>query len=201
MKISELDPNNLTDEQMTTLLYRHIHDDFRRGDCIFVFGSSKALEYRLPKAVTLYQEGRANKILFSGGTVWPGTSNPEAIALKNKAIKLGIPEKDILVETTSQHTKENVLASLLVLDRVFELHKIKRLLIVTTAYHMRRTLLNLKTYMPSWIEYSLCVAEDTNTKMDNWFLNEKGRQRVENETKKLITYIRQGAIMDENIVL
>lgn len=198
MKISELDPNNLTDVQMTTLLYKDIKDDLRKGDCIFVFGSSKALQYRLPKAIQLYQEGRADKILFSGGTIWNGTHFPEAMVLKNKAMELGIPEKDILVEQTSTHTKENVLASLIILDRAFGLQNIKRLLIVTSTYHMRRTFLNLKTYMPNWIEYSLCPAEDTNTKMGNWYLNEDGRRRVESESRKLISYIRQGALVDDN---
>jgi hypothetical protein len=199
MKISELDPEKLTDEQMTELLFKDINDDMKNGDCIFVFGSNKAIEYRLPKAVQLYKSGRASKILFSGGTVWDGTSSSEAFLLKTKAIEFGVPEEDILIETKSQHTKENVIASLLVLDRAFGLHNIKRLLIVTTTYHMRRTLSNLKTYMPNWIEFSLCPADDTNTKIDNWFLNEHGRRRVENESKKLITYSKLGAIMDDNI--
>ena len=199
MKISELNPDKLTDKIMTNLLYGDITDDLKNGDCIFVFGSSKAVLYRLPKAIQLYSEGRANKILFSGGVAWNGNSLPEAILLKNKAIELGIPEKDILVETDSTHTKENILASLLILDRFFELHKIKRILIVTASYHMRRTFLTLKTYMPSWIEYSLCPAEDRNTRKENWFLNVHGRQRVTEESKKIINYIKQGSILDDLI--
>ena len=199
MKISELNPEKLTDKIMTNLLYGDITDDLKKGDCIFVFGSSKAVLYRLPKAIQLYNEGRANKILFSGGVAWNGNSLPEAILLKNKAIELGIPEKDILVETDSTHTKENILASLLILDRFFELHKIKRILIVTASYHMRRTFLTLKTYMPSWIEYSLCPAEDQNTRKENWFLNVHGRQRVTEESKKIINYIKQGSILDDLI--
>jgi hypothetical protein len=31
-------PNNLTDNQVTDLLYRNIEDDLEIGDCIFVFG-------------------------------------------------------------------------------------------------------------------------------------------------------------------
>jgi uncharacterized SAM-binding protein YcdF (DUF218 family) len=198
MKISELNPNKLTDEQMTNLLFNDIYDDGEKGDCIFVLGSSKAAQYRLPKALQLYREGRASKILFSGGVIWDDKALTEASLLKNKAIELGIPEKDILVEKVSRHTKENVLASLLVLDRFFHLHTIKRLLIVTTTYHMRRTYLTLKTYTPSWIEYSLCPAEDQTTKKDNWFLYENGRRRVENESKKIITYVRQGILIDED---
>ncbi|MBS4193572.1 YdcF family protein [Lederbergia citri] len=196
MNISEIKFNDLTDELMSKLLYSDINDDLEKGDCIMVFGSSKAVQYRLPKALQLYHEGRANKLLFSGGVAWNGNSFPEAIVLKNKALDLGIPEEDILVETISTNTKENILASLLVLDRHFDLHKVKRLLIVTASYHMRRTYLTLKTYMPSWIEFSLCPAEDQSTKIDNWFLNVHGRKRVMEESRKIITYIKEGAIVD-----
>ncbi|MBS4204153.1 YdcF family protein [Lederbergia citrea] len=199
MNISELKPEDLTDELMTRLLYNDINDDLNKGDCIFVFGSSKAVQYRLPKAIQLYNEGRANKILFSGGAVWNGNALSEAILLKNEAMELGVPEKDILVETDSTNTKENILASLIILDRFFELHKIKRLLIVTASYHIRRTHLTLKTYMPSWIEYTLCPADDLNTKKENWHLNKYGRQRVTVEANKIIKYIKQGAIVDDYI--
>lgn len=199
MYISQLDVETLTDQHMQHLLFSEIEDDNKKGDCIFVVGSSKAIEYRLPKAVELYQAGRAGKILFSGGVTWQGNKLPEALALKNKAMTLGVPEEDILIEKNSAHTFENVLASLLVLNRAFHLYKIKRLLVVTNAYHMRRLHLTLKTYMPDWIKFTLCPAEDDSTRQDNWFLSEKGRQRIKEESAKVIKYVKLGALRDEYI--
>jgi uncharacterized SAM-binding protein YcdF (DUF218 family) len=199
IKISQLEPDNLTDLQMTELLYKNLDDDEKKGDLIFVPGSSKAVEYRLPKAIDLYKEGRAKKILFSGGVIWEGTNFSEAHLLKQKALEQGVPEEDIIVEDVSLHTKENVLSSLLVLDRAFYLHNIKRLIIVTTIYHMRRLHLTLKTYMPDWIEYSLCPVNDKTTKVDNWFMYPYGRKRVEMESVKLINYVKQGIIVDDYI--
>lgn len=199
MKISELSPDKLSNKLIENLLYTHINDDLEKGDCIFVFGSQTAIKYRLPKAIQLYKDGRANKILFSGGAVWGGNSSPEAILLKNKAMDFGVPEEDILVETYSNNTKENIISSLLILDKYFELHNIKRLLIVTSNYHMRRTYLTLKTYMPSWIDFSLCVAENESTRKDNWYLSEKGRKKVIEESGKIIKYVKMGAIVDDNI--
>lgn len=196
MYISNLEVEKLSDTQLTKLLFSNIEDDKRQGDCIFVVGSSKATQYRLPKAVELYKNGRASKILFSGGVTWNNNDAPEAINLKNQAMILGIPEKDILVEDQSLHTLENVLASLIVLNRAFQLCKIKRILAVTNAFHMRRLHLTLLTYMPDWINYTLCPAEDNNTTKDNWFLSEIGRQRVYNEASKLIKYVRKGALTD-----
>lgn len=199
MYISDLEVEKLSDTQMTKLLFSDIEDDNENGDCIFVVGSSKAIQYRLPKAVELYKQGRASKILFSGGVKWNGSEFSEAVSLKREAVSLGVPEKDILIEDHSLHTLENVLASLLVLDREFHLYRIERVLVVTTSYHMKRLHLTLKTYMPDWIKYTLCPAEDNNTRKDNWFLSELGRSRVQAESSKLIKYIKQGALCDSKI--
>lgn len=199
MKISQLQSEALSDQQKTALLFNHLDDDEKSGDCIFVPGSSKAVEYRLPKAIQLYKKGRANKILFSGGAIWGGTSLTEAELLTNEAIKQGIPEEDILVEKKSLHTKENALASMFVLDREYDLHLIRRLIIVTATIHMRRMHLVLQTYMPSWIQYSLCTVDDRTTKKDSWFHYSYGRERVERETRKLIDYVKQGIIIDEEV--
>ena len=199
IKISQLDPQELTDLQMTELLYKGLEDDNENGDLIFVPGSNKSVEYRLPKAIQLYNEGRAKKILFSGGVTWEGTNLSEAHLLKQKAIEHGVIEEDILVEDISLHTKENVLASLLILDRAFYLHNIKRILVVTTMYHMRRFHLTLKTYMPHWIEYSWCPVNDQTTKVDNWFKYPYGRKRVETESSKLIKYVKEGIIVDDYV--
>ncbi|MCA1322349.1 YdcF family protein [Bacillus tianshenii] len=200
MLISELDENALTDHQIASLLFNGLEDDQQTGDCILVVGSSKAVQYRLPKAVELYHNGRAGKILCAGGVKWDGQEAVEAVVLKNEAVKMGVPEKDILVEEISLHTKENVLASLLILDRAFSLHKIDRLLIVTTAFHMKRLHLTLKTYMPSWINFTLCPVNDRTTHADNWFESELGRKRAEAEARKIIMYVKQGALVNEEFI-
>ncbi len=199
MYISELNESKLTDAQLESLLFTGVEDDNQNGDCIVVAGSSMAVQYRLPKAVELYRQGRAGKILFSGGVTWGAKNHPEAIELKNEAMALGIPEEDILTETLSRHTLENVLASLLVLDRTFHLYKIERLIVVTASYHMRRLHLTMKTYMPDWIAFSLCPADDLLTGKNNWFQTEQGRKRAYAEAVKIIRYVKQGALVDEKI--
>lgn len=199
MKISQLQTRKLTDTQMTALLYNKLEDDHQKGDCIFVPGSSQAVRYRLPKAVELYKNGRAKKLLFSGGVVWEGTALSEAELLRNKAIEMGIPKEDIIVEKVSRHTKENVLASLLVLDRALGLHNINRLVVVTASIHMRRMHLSLKTFMPPWISFSLCTVDDKTINKSNWFNYPNSRKRVDMEASKLINYVKLGYIMDEDV--
>lgn len=199
MQISELDADKLSDEQMTKLLFSGIRDDGQPGDCIFVAGSSKAVLYRLPKAVELFERGRAEKVLFSGGVKWDGSELTEAEILKREAISSGIPEDCILLEDKSLHTVENVIASMFILNRAFQLYKMRRILVVTTPYHMRRLHLSLLTYMPDWIEYTLCTAKDGYTAKDNWFMTDIGRKRVHTECVKLIKYVQMGALRDMKI--
>lgn len=117
--------------------------------------------------------------------------------MRDKAVELGVPQERIFVEKESRNTKENVLASLLVLDRALRLHHINRILIVTTTYHMKRTHLTLRTYMPDWISFTLCPVDDRTAGKNNWWMNRTGRKRVREESQKLIEYVRMGAILDE----
>lgn len=60
MKISELDPNQLSNETMTQLLFNGIGDDEKEADCIFVFGSSKSVQYRVPTEIDRSRKTRSN---------------------------------------------------------------------------------------------------------------------------------------------
>ncbi len=198
MRISQLDEARLTNDQMTRLLY-DVHDDGCQGDCILVLGSNHAVQYRVPKAIELYRARRAPKILLSGGATWDRQRFPEALVMRSAVIAHGIAESDILVETQSKNTKENALCSLVTLDRAFQLHTIRRILIVTTTFHMRRAHLTFKTYMPNWISFSLCPVNDLTTRADNWWLHENGTRRVRDECKTLIGYVRSGYLIDQDI--
>jgi uncharacterized SAM-binding protein YcdF (DUF218 family) len=119
--------------------------------------------------------------------------------MKMKAEELEIPECDILFEEISMTTKENILCALLLLEREIKLSMIKGIILITSNYHMRRSLLMAQTYLPDWIKVNPCPADDTNTKRDNWWLTEAGRQRATDEVWKIICYINECSIPDFNI--
>nr|WP_245339072.1 YdcF family protein [Paenibacillus shirakamiensis] len=175
----------------------NISDDGQPADCIFVFGSNKAAKYRVPRSVELYKQKRAEKLLFSGGTIWKDVNVPESVAMQQRAMELGIPEKDIIVETASRSTKENVLSSLTLLDQEFMLHNIKRILLVTSPFHMRRAYLTMRTYMPSWIEFSFGPASSLTHTLDTWYEHEGTKKRALEESKKIIEYVHMGALKDD----
>ncbi|WJH35346.1 YdcF family protein [Paenibacillus sp. CC-CFT747] len=195
MYLSELDVEQAEADLIHRAVFAGLEDDGKKGDLILVFGSIRAPELRVPKAVELYKAGRAPLILMSGGT----STIPEALAMKEAAVKLGVKEEVVWTETRSTNTKENALLSRKLLDQRYGLDRIRRILLVTNAFHMRRCYLTMKTWMPEWIDYSFCRVEDRNTRPDNWHLQEKGRRRVYREAEKLALYTRTKEIVDMEI--
>ncbi|WAH38703.1 YdcF family protein [Alicyclobacillus dauci] len=191
--------DEMSNDEITTLLYKGLDDDGKTGDCIFVFGSVGTSRERTAQAVRLYQAGRAPKILFSGGDRWGKHDITDAERMKQIALQHGVPDEDILCEAVSNHTKENVIASLLVLDREMGLHRIKRLLVVTTPWHMLRCMLTLNTYMPDWIEFSWCAAHVPGQMKDDWQRNPNVVSLVRTEAKKLIQLVQEGQLLDAEI--
>lgn len=92
-----------------------------------------------------------------------------------------------------------MICGLLSLERAFKLSNINNILLVTANYHMRRCLVMAQTYMPSWIKFSTCPAEDINTQRHNWYKNEKGYQKVKDEAWKIICYVNEKSIPDFEI--
>ena len=187
MKVSEINKTNLTEEFVDKILYEGLEDSGENADCIMVLGNIKASKYRVPVAVEAYKAGRAPKILMCGGAVrdFAEGSMSEAEHMKRKALELGVPEEDILMESHSLYTVENMLCSLLELERAFGLSRMRKVILVTTNYHMRRSYLMARSYFPDWIEILPCPADDTSTRRDNWRSNESGRKRAMEEALKI----------------
>lgn len=199
MLLSKIDPDTLNDDLINKILFNIPKDDKLNGDCIYVFGSRLDMDERVKKAVELYKEKRAPKILFSGGIGLSISKFPESVIMKKKAIKLGVNDKDIIIETESNNTTENVLSSLLILERYFLLQNINRLIIVTTEFHMKRCLLTLSRYMPKWIEYSCAPAYHSIYGHDVWNKTLEGRSKIEKEASDIIFYAKEKYIEDTNI--
>ena len=198
MLLSKFDEDNLSITDVNNILFSIPRDDLKNGDCIWVFGSSVDIEERVMVAVKLYRDKRAPFILFSGGKGKKGIV-PEAKIMKEMAISLEIPEEAILTEEESYNTTENVLCSMLILERKFLLQNINRLIVVSSPFHIQRLSLTISRYMPKWIEYSFCYDENSPTSKKNWIYDSVAKKRVEKEAKGIVYYVKNKYIDDKNI--
>jgi uncharacterized SAM-binding protein YcdF (DUF218 family) len=74
-------------------------------------------------------------IIISGGSVFSGMA-PEAPVIRRFLLDFGVMDDDILLESQSRDTNENALFS----QRILTRYGFKSPLLVTSAYHMRRSL-------------------------------------------------------------
>ncbi|MGZ3932695.1 MAG: YdcF family protein [Bacteroidia bacterium] len=66
----------------------------------------RVMQMRVIWAVHLYKRGLTKKIITSGASVY--SPYVEARIMKLYAMKLGVPEKDILTEEKAEHSTENI---------------------------------------------------------------------------------------------
>ena len=91
---------------------------------------------RLLAAVRLHNELQI-PILLSGGQVYDD-SGREALIARRVLLSLGVKESDILLEDRSLNTRQNAELS----GRVLSAHGLQQPILVTSAFHMERAVLN-----------------------------------------------------------
>ena len=201
MWVSTITKEDLTNDVIDRLLFEGMRDNGASVDCIIVLGSIKAAKYRVPVAARAFFSGRSEKIMLCGGTMRSFSSEcmTEADNMYQKALELGVPETSILIEKCSQNTIENILCSLLELQRSMWLNRVKSVLLVTTTYHMRRSLHIARYLFPSHIRVYPCPADDTTTKRDNWMNSPEGIDRIKAEALNIVRCVNSGVIPDFEI--
>lgn len=119
--------------------YGRRHDP-ARADVAIVLGAavrgtepSPVFAARIDHAVSLYRRGRVGRIVFTGGT-GAGDSLAESQAARRYAVRAGVPDRRILVETRSRITYDNLREARALLAA----GPAQRVLIVSDPLHMRR---------------------------------------------------------------
>lgn len=96
---------------------------------------------RILYAAKLYREGKAPNVILSGGRIdWMMGGEPESADMATLLEAMGVPKTAILQDPTSQNTHENAVN----VKKILEVQKINRVLLVTSAMHMPRSLLIFK---------------------------------------------------------
>lgn len=201
MLVSKIKEEDLTPQIIDKLLFDGLEYTGENADCIIVLGSIKAAKYRVPVAVQAYKAGRANKIIMCGGKIRDFSDGQcsEAEHMHKAALQMGVNEKDILLENSSLNTVENIQFALLELRRTLDLNKVHKVLLVTTAYHMRRSLAIAQYLFPEHIEVLPCTANDNSTRRDNWMNTPVGIERAKSEAMKIVGSVINGVIPDFEI--
>jgi uncharacterized SAM-binding protein YcdF (DUF218 family) len=96
---------------------------------------------RVIYAVQLYRQKKAPIIILSGGRInWKGSGLSESADMATILTSIGIPKEAIVQEPNSFNTYQNAVN----VKKILESRRIRRILLVTSAIHMPRSLLIFK---------------------------------------------------------
>ena len=79
-------------------------------------------------------------IVVTGGSVY-GRGEPEAVVMKRFLLSIGVPSSQVLKESRSRNTAENTLFTARILKSIGA----KKVCLVTSAFHMRRSVAMFRT--------------------------------------------------------
>ena len=121
----------------------------RPSDAVVVFAggvgesgdAGGGAQERISKAISLYQDGVAPRLIISSGFVF---TLREAEVMKSVAVANGVPADAILLEERARDTFENVAFT----HRILTDHNWRRIALVSSPYHMRRALMTWRKVAP-----------------------------------------------------
>ena len=117
-------------------------DQAAPADAIIVLGAaaydarpSPVFEERIRHGLHLYQRGYAPVLLFTGG-YGNGARYAESQVARRYALRQGVPDSAILIESSSRTTRENLEQA----RRLMQRHDLHRVIVVSDPLHMSRAL-------------------------------------------------------------
>jgi uncharacterized SAM-binding protein YcdF (DUF218 family) len=160
-------------------------DPLVKADAIVVLSGGNG--NRIEAAAKLYREGFGKKLFFSGFRVYPETYS--SALMKTYAVKLGVPETNIVtsIPDVEVSTRGESLANL----ELLKANSIKKFIIVTSAYHTRRTnLIYKKSVLLLGYDFEFLVypAPDPYVPIKSWWKIRSGQKGIFLEYAKSIAY-------------
>ncbi len=107
------------------------------------------LRDRVETAVTLYQQGKVNKLLMSGDNRFIEYNEPEA--MRQYALDLGIPDQDIVLDYAGRRTYDTCY-------RANAIFQVDSAILVTQGFHLPRAL-----FLCNWFGIESTGVEANNT--------------------------------------
>jgi len=188
-----------------------VEDQPEKADVIFIPGSRK-IEHAV-RAAELYRAGYAPYVLPSGRYAttygcfrgvperyqadYPEAYETEWAFLRAVLMKHGVPESAILREDQATYTWENATRSRDVLAQAGILPRTA--ILSCHAFHARRALMYYQAAMPD-TRFIVCPTATPGYTREDWFLTEKGRNRVLGEVQRLGSQVSEvfSMMMEQN---
>lgn len=184
--ITKLDNDNLTKDDIDEInsLMFNFHDEITSPDLILVLASSSI--NRIEKAIELSKKYYL-KILISGANYLKNDQMYEYEKYYIYAITHGINKGNLIIESNSHNTKENIIYSLnLIKD------KYHNIIIISSSQHLLRVKLTLEKELRknniTNLNYYLVPSYASLVPKDTWYNKSKAKEIIKGELERLIKY-------------
>lgn len=145
-------------------------DELQRANVIVAVSGGNT-SARTLEAVRLYQENWAPRLIFSGAALDP-VSPSNASAMRQIAIKEGIPPDVITVDEQAINTTQNANEVAYIVEAL----GYNKIILVTSPYHQRRTYLEFRERLGDNVEIINHSAPDNVWEPDTWWKSATGWQ-------------------------
>ncbi|MDR0591178.1 MAG: YdcF family protein [Candidatus Nomurabacteria bacterium] len=157
-------------------------DSCDKADAVVVVSGGDT-NSRVSAAVQLYKNGLVGKVIVSGAAADKlGPSNAET--MRHYALKSGVPSGDIIMESEAMNTEQNATFS----ARIIESHGWKKVVVVTSPYHQRRTGLEFKRALGENTQVLNHPAEVDGAWSKLWWMTPLGWWLALSEVCKIIVF-------------
>lgn len=142
-----------------------VRDEPAKADAIVAISGGDT-NARVQKAIRLYKQGYAPKLVFSGAAEDPNSPSNAKI-MRRTALRNNVPEEAIIIDEAAVDTKQNA-------SGVKEkLGDVDTVILVTSEYHQRRASKVFKKAFTG-VKIINVPAEDKHWGQRNWFLKPYG---------------------------
>ncbi len=139
------------------------------ADCALVFGAAvygydtpgPAILRRVGKAAALYRDGQVRTLILSGGVgKGSGASDSEASVMRTHAVALGVDPQDIVLESSSHSTWENLLYARPLTEGC------EKVVGISDQFHLAR--IELLSWRQGWGALNTLPAEERPPVLNEW---------------------------------
>lgn len=194
MKLSEInDLNTLTIEDYTRIVYGDYVSNIKGADAIILLGGDKLWCIDRADACAKLDKIVNVKYIIPTGGVEAIPCFTEAMYLRKLLIERGVDENKIILENKATTTKENMVYANEILKM---LPDVKKLVIVTSHFHLRRGMELAKSYFDDKYQIEGYPGLIQEGNKENWYKSPYYTERVKQEVYFLKSHIERGYIKE-----
>ena len=145
-----------------------VEDQIEKASAIIVLGGDNFYADRATRATELYRQGYAPVVVASGPKLRPFAGTAELT--QKDLIDRGVPKENVMVFS---HDADSTLEEAVALAGLAQKEGWKRVIVVTSNYHTRRSRYIFRKIFPASVQVEVASARDLDFDPQNWYSHRK----------------------------